>query len=116
MGAFTTVAPWCRVLAVAVFAVMASPLSAAGPGDAEAGRRIAEAWCANCHLVGAGQTTATSNGAPTFPAIAGSVAMTQPKLKAVLQTAHQRMPDLHLSGTNIDDVIAYIASLRPPRR
>jgi mono/diheme cytochrome c family protein len=37
---------------------------------------------------------------------------TEMGLHAFLQTPHQRMPDLHLSREEIDDVAAYILSLR----
>jgi hypothetical protein len=33
-------------------------------------------------------------------------------LRAFLQTPHERMPDLHLSRDEIDDLTAYILSLR----
>ena len=33
-------------------------------------------------------------------------------LRVFLQTPHNRMPDLHLSRTEIDDLIGYILSLR----
>ena len=37
-------------------------------------------------------------------------------LDVFLQTPHHRMPDLHLSRTEIDDVSAYILSLRTPAK
>jgi mono/diheme cytochrome c family protein len=33
-------------------------------------------------------------------------------LRAFLQTPHDRMPDLHLTRNEIDDVAAYILSLK----
>ncbi|HVZ09465.1 c-type cytochrome [Rhodopila sp.] len=83
-------------------------------GDAAAGQTIAQRWCVNCHVVGRDQTRGTSNGAPSFPAIARRTEMTPMALRAFLQTPHHRMPDLQLSREQIDDVTAYIQSLRQP--
>ncbi|MDR3529163.1 MAG: cytochrome c [Rhodopila sp.] len=81
-------------------------------GDVEAGRRLAETWCSNCHVVSPGQQRGTSNGAPTFTAIAAMKSTTLLALRAFLQTPHDRMPDLHMSRNEIDDVATYILSLR----
>lgn len=83
-------------------------------GDAGAGRRLAETWCSTCHVVTPTQSQATSTGAPPFKAIAAQTALTPMALRAFLQTPHHRMPDLHLSRDEIDDVTAYIGSLRGP--
>ena len=48
-------------------------LASAGPAmaqDVQAGRELAQRWCASCHLVAPGQTTATSDSVPSFMAIA----------------------------------------------
>ncbi len=107
------------VQGLALVLLLAQPAAAQGqtpPGDPSAGRQLAETWCANCHLTGPDQRSATSNGAPTFAAIAKMPAMTPAALGAFLRAPHDRMPDLHLSGTNIDDVVAYIATLRTVSR
>ena len=84
-------------------------------GDADAGRKIAETWCVNCHVVAPGQTQGTSNGAPSFASIAAHTEISPMALRAFLQTPHHRMPDLQLSRDQIDDVSAYIFSLRPAK-
>jgi mono/diheme cytochrome c family protein len=81
-------------------------------GDAKAGRSIAQRWCDNCHVVDATQQRATSTGAPTFAAIAQMKSTTPMALRVFLQTPHGRMPDLHLTRSEIDDVSAYILSLK----
>jgi len=68
--------------------------------------------CSSCHLVSASPGGAVSNGAPTFAAIAGMKSTTVLSLRAFLQTPHDRMPDLHLSRDEIDDLAGYILSLR----
>ena len=114
MVEYTTVSYCIRRMAVGLLVLVAfSPgVAARGVGDAAAGRQLAEAWCSNCHIVSVGQQRGTSTGAPTFAAIAAQKAITPMALRAFLQTPHQRMPDLHLTRNEIDDVSAYILSLR----
>jgi mono/diheme cytochrome c family protein len=81
-------------------------------GDVAAGHRLSEIWCSSCHLVGPEAPSGVSNGAPTFPGIAGTSSTTPLSLRAFLQTPHPRMPDLHLTRDEADDLIAYILSLR----
>jgi hypothetical protein len=49
---------------------------------------------------------------PTFTAIASMPSTTPIALRVYLQTPHARMPDLHLSRDETDNLIAYILSLR----
>jgi mono/diheme cytochrome c family protein len=81
-------------------------------GDPIAGRQIAEGWCSSCHVVGSAAERGTSTGAPTFAAIARMKSTTPMSLRAFLLTPHPRMPDLHLSQDEIDNLGAYILSLR----
>jgi mono/diheme cytochrome c family protein len=81
-------------------------------GDVAAGRHLAENWCSSCHVVGPTTQQATSNGVPTFAAIARMKSTTVLSLRAFLQTPHPPMPDLHLSRDEIDDIATYILSLR----
>ena len=81
-------------------------------GDVAAGRHLSETWCASCHLVGSDTARGVSNGVPTFVAIARQKSTTVLSLRVFLQTPHARMPDLHLSRDEIDNLAAYILSLR----
>lgn len=89
-----------------------APVHLALAQDPQQGRQIAETWCSNCHLVSSRQPHGFSTGAPSFTAIAEQTVMTSMALRAFLQTPHDRMPDLHLSRKEIDDLISYIQSLR----
>ena len=101
-----------RVALLALASVIAAPVTAQESGDPAAGQRMAVTWCGSCHVVVPSQRQATSNGAPTFAAIAQMTSTTQLGLRAFLQTPHDRMPDLQLSREEIDDVAGYILSLR----
>ena len=81
-------------------------------GGVVAGNRLAETWCSSCHVVGPGAASGTSNGVPTFGAIAQLSSTTIVSLRVFLQTPHAHMPDLHLSRDEIDDLASYILSLR----
>ncbi len=103
---------------LATFVLIASPAGAfaQSAGDPDAGLRIAKTWCINCHVVTRDQSQGTSNGAPPFTAIAQTKSITPDALRTFLQTPHHRMPDLHLTRNEIDDVSAYIFSLTPPKK
>ena len=77
-------------------------------GDPEAGRRLAEARCLQCH----GSAVAAAHKAPTFSAIAATPSTTARSLGVFLRSPHASMPNLILSLADRDDVIAYILSLR----
>ena len=89
--------------------------SAAQPmtGDAAEGERLAKVWCASCHLVGPGQTAATTE-APPFESIAGRATDDLGWLRAFLTDPHPPMPQFSLSRDEIRDLAAYIASLKKP--
>lgn len=88
--------------------VQAWPQDAAG--DRVSGRRIAERICAECHQVGEEERTGLPG--PAFSAIARMPSTTSAALHAFLRTPHAKMPNITLSGTEIDDVTAYLLSLK----
>jgi mono/diheme cytochrome c family protein len=90
-------------------AALVAPAHAA---DVEAGRAIAQRWCANCHVTGEAQRG--QDTAPALPTIAARHASDQGWLRAWLAAPHPRMPNLNLSRQEIENVIAYLASLAPP--
>jgi len=80
-------------------------------GNAAEGQRIAELWCATCHLVSEDQERAPID-APTFMSIAERSPEAIDALAGFLMDPHPPMPDLSLTRTEIRDLLAYIASLR----
>jgi mono/diheme cytochrome c family protein len=99
-------------LIIPLLASLCVPAVAQEIGDIAAGRRLANNWCSSCHVVDASSRQGVSNGVPTFSAIAHMKSTTQMALRAFLQTPHSRMPDLHMSREEIDNITAYILSLR----
>lgn len=99
---------WIAALAMAA----AFPL-AAKAADADHGRVIARQWCASCHIVEPGQTAA-ADSAPAFARIANDPARAPSAQRAWLSSPHPPMPNLALSRGEIDDIVAYLETLRRP--
>jgi len=74
------------------------------------GRLIARHWCAACHATGT--SNRTSDTAPAFKIIADDPARTPARLRLWLTAPHPPMPNPGLSRVEIEDVIAYIRSLK----
>ncbi len=99
---------------LAVFLALSAGLSvafAAPLGDAANGKRLAEEWCASCHLVSPEQTSATTE-APPFEEIAERPPEAIETLDTFLQNPHPPMPQLSLTRAEIRDLVAYIESLK----
>jgi mono/diheme cytochrome c family protein len=81
-------------------------------GSVGKGRIVARTQCGDCHAVGR-EGPWMWRGVPSFPAIAELPSTTALSLRVTLRTTHvrKRMPNLLLSRTDTDDVIAYILSL-----
>ncbi len=90
--------------------VLAAVPAAAIPADPEQGEKIAQRWCAPCHLASPGQKQASAD-VPPFVTLART--KTDQQLAAFLTDPHPRMPNLHLTREEIADLVAYIRSLAP---
>ena len=96
--------------AIGVSVALATTCHIAAAADIQAGRVIAERWCATCHVVGHGR--AGSDAVPSFPTIASRPGANEDTLHRALGDPHPRMPDPNLTNREIDDVVAYILSLK----
>jgi len=101
-NAFKSVAMACWLL------VIVTPSLAA---DAVNGKDIAKRWCASCHVVERGQTSATDQ-APPFAYIGKTPDFDQNRLAFLLLTPHPNMPTLSLNRAEVADLADYIRSLR----
>jgi mono/diheme cytochrome c family protein len=96
--------------AAALLVLSAGTASAAG--DPGAGAEVARTWCASCHLVGDAAAGSTTQGPPSFRALARGQTRTPDELRTFLTNPHPPMPDLSLSRVQIENLVAYIESLR----
>ena len=93
---------------IATFLIGLAGESAAA--DRVNGQRIAERWCAECHIVESGQTQG-SDRVPTFAQIGGSKRFDVKSLTTFLMAPHHsRMPNLSLTRSEVADLLAYIKS------
>lgn len=92
---------WILVLAVICFA------DPSGAADADAGKRLAERWCASCHLVSPGQQRA-SGDQPTFAQIGSRPGFDASRLALFLLEPHPKMPSMSLTRSEAADIAAYI--------
>lgn len=92
-----------------VFALTAAAAPAVA-GDPERGQEIASRWCAECHATGTGQ-----RAADVAPGFAGIAAERSPDyVRGFLANPHVRgeMPTFDLSTAEIEDIVAYLATLK----
>src|SRR6266481_2867714 len=79
--------------------------------DALNGKRLAELWCAACHVVTVNQREANAD-APPFEEIAKRPNFSEPGLVTFLLDPHAKMPNMNLTRIEADDIAAYIGTLR----
>lgn len=82
-----------------------------GPGDAAYGRGLAIRWCSSCHQVTADQQRSKA-GAPPFSTIAQSPGFSADRLARLMLSPHPDMAKLGLSQRAVEDIAAYILSLK----
>jgi len=88
-------------------ALSAQPASAA---DAEAGKRLALARCAACHIVAPNQRQEVATS-PPFAAIARNAGFDAQALAYAILSPHPGM-NVTMTRAEADDIAAYIATLR----
>ena len=85
--------------------VIAPPI--AESGDIGSGHRLAEIWCQSCHQVGPEDAPRPTPGLPQL-----AILWSSDLLRKFLASGHENMPTLGLSRAQIDDIVAYVTSLR----
>ena len=99
---------------IAAVVLLASMGAARGQTDADAthGKAIADQACAGCHAMDGRQgSTIQGTPAPTFRAIAGQ-SRTAERLKDIVTTPPHPMPAIPLGISEVNDIVAYIRSLK----
>ena len=83
-------------------------------GDADVGFQIAAEGCAFCHAILPEDAESPLPRAPRFEDIANTPGMTSRALVVWMRTSHpfRTMPHIVLDRDELEDVIAYIRSLR----
>lgn len=83
-------------------------------GDAEAGKELALGVCSRCHVVADIQHMPTPPvpDVPAFQELANDSSKTEFYLRSFFRTPHRVMPNFMLSADEIDNIVAYIFSLK----
>jgi mono/diheme cytochrome c family protein len=103
-----------RIGALAVMlAIGSTGAGAAEFGDVKSGLAYAQKTCSQCHAVGASENESPDLMAPSFTEVANTQGITERALYVWLQSGnHEQMPNLMIEPRDLDNVIAYIMSLR----
>ena len=108
------------VTMVGSLAALTSAAQGQETGDPQAGQVVAAEQCAGCHAVLPGQGVSTDPdplpfdgaGALAFEDIANTPGVTTMALSAWMASNHPTMPQILLEDDDLQDVIAYILSLK----
>ncbi len=84
-------------------------------GDAAKGLAYARRVCATCHNVSRSEAPSPNRQAPPFRKIANTPGMSVTALTVWSRTTHPTMPNLVIDPNDMDDLIAYMLSLREKR-
>jgi mono/diheme cytochrome c family protein len=83
----------------------------AASADPDNGQRLAQRWCASCHIVAPDQKQGSAD-APPFAAIARMPGFSRDKLVFFLLDPNPKMPDMSLTRREASDLAEYVAVLR----
>jgi mono/diheme cytochrome c family protein len=103
------------LIAIASMLLLPAAAAAQDLGTPGLGKEYAERVCVECHDVEAGGEISPNPDAPSFQSVADTEGMSPRALAVWLQTSHPTMPNLIIKPDDMDNVIAYIMSLRTPK-
>lgn len=98
------------LLAASTLLAAVTLAAAADEGDAKAGLDYAKLYCSSCH--GIADEDSPLPEAPRFDDVAHQSGMTPTALQVWLQTSHPTMPNIVVAPKDMQNVIAYILSLK----
>lgn len=91
------------------FALISATAFASVPGDPARGHALVERWCTSCHQVQPGGNA--TDVAPSFVTVANK-AKDVTWVRGYLIDPHAPMVGLSLTRVEIDDIVAYLATLQ----
>ena len=105
--------PRAMTTLAALALLVPAAVAAQDTGDPAKGVMLARTWCAGCHVVEPGGRG--TDTAPPFMTIANDPKRSPDALRAWLTRPHPPMPNMNLTRAEIDDVVAYLRSLKTAR-
>ncbi len=100
-----------RLLTAACIAAMPYAVFADPAPKAVAGQKLAQQYCAECHVVVPGSGGGWTD-APAFDAIANRKGVTAQKLSGIIQRPHMHMMNTERPAAEANEIAAYILTLR----
>lgn len=97
---------------IALSFCMFAAIAPARAGDAESGKALALRWCSNCHQVGSRMPA--QDAVPPLREVASRPYANRQWLTGWLLDPHPPMPKLNLTRREIDDLVAFLLTLRTP--
>ena len=103
-----------KLLTAAAYVLLASgpPVLAQEPGNVDAGYRMAQEICAECHAIEPDELHSPNMDAPTFFDVANKPGMTAIALSVWFRTPHPTMPNFVIGADEASDLTDYILSLK----
>ena len=103
-----------RVALVSVIGLLCITSPALGQefGDASRGFIYVRQACADCHAVASDQKVSPDPKAPSFQSVANTPGLTRTAVDVWLHSSHPTMPQLIIDAERVDDIAAYLRSLR----
>lgn len=84
----------------------------ATPPSKDTGHALARALCSTCHLIGDDEGMTATAGIPTFRIIANREGQSAERILRILMQPHAPMPDMQLTMSEMQSLLAYLESLR----
>jgi mono/diheme cytochrome c family protein len=96
--------------------VLLLPAGAAlAAGDVERGRKVAETWCARCHVIGTAKPHGGIDSTPTFFLMNEKLDNYRPRVQTFKERRpHKGLDFEEVSRDDLEDLLAYIGSLERP--
>jgi mono/diheme cytochrome c family protein len=91
---------------------LAQATEATDIGDPQKGLAYARKVCAQCHNISRSDAGSPDSRAPTFRQVANTPGMSVTALTVWSRSSHPTMPNLIIDPEDMDDLIAYILSLK----
>ena len=102
---------WLALTLILLFAALSS-VAAQEADDPQAGAAYyAKQYCAKCHAI-AHEDASPEHTAPRFKDVASTSGMTATALAVWLTTSHPTMPNIVIDPHDMDNVVAFILSLK----
>jgi mono/diheme cytochrome c family protein len=102
------------LLRFGVLCLLAWATSARAAGDAEEGRRVAERWCARCHVVGPGSLIGGIGSTPSFFLMHDKLDDYRERIRTFDERRPHKALEFDVGQADRDNLIAYIRVLERP--